>query len=140
MRVLLDTCVISEISRESGHPRVRARVKALRSRDLFLSVITVGELTKGIAVLAAGKKKEVFGKWLLALEQEYADRILPVDADTARISGELTAAAQGRGKTVSVSDGIIAATAICHGLYVMTRNVNDFCETGAMLLNPWEDA
>ena len=74
------------------------------------------------------------------LEQDYAERILPVDAETARVWGELTAAAQSGGKAVSVSDGLIAATAIRHGLHVMTRNVSDFRDTGAMLINPWEDA
>jgi len=74
------------------------------------------------------------------LEQDYAERILPVDAETARVWGELTAAARARGKTVSVSDGLIAATALRHGLHVMTRNVSDFIDTGAMLINPWENA
>jgi len=140
VRVLLDTCVVSEARREKGHPRVRAQVEAMRSRDMFLSVITVGELTKGITLLPRGKKKDALSGWLLALEQDYAERILPVDAETARAWGELTAAAQRRGKTVSVSDGIIAATAIRHGLHVITRNVSDFHETGAMLINPWEEA
>lgn len=140
MRALLDTCVVSEVRRETGHPRVRSRVEAIRSEDLFLSVITAGELTKGIALLPAGKRKDALSEWLLTLEQDYAERILPVDAEIARIWGELTAAAQGRGKTISVSDGIIAATAIRHGLHVMTRNVSDFRETGAMLINPWKDA
>jgi len=136
---LLDTCVISEIRREQGRPRVRAQVGAIRNRDLFLSVITVGELTKGITLLPAGRKKDALSEWLLVLEQDYAERILPVDAETARVWGELTAAAQSGGKTVSVSDGLIAATAIRHGLHVMTRNVSDFRDTGAMLINPWED-
>ena len=140
MRALLDTCVVSEARRKKGHPGVRAQVEAIRSRDLFVSVITVGELTKGIALLPGGKKKDALSEWLLALEQDYAERILPVDAETAQVWGELTAAAQRRGKTVSVSDGIIAATAIRHGIHVMTRNVSDFRETGAMLINPWENS
>jgi predicted nucleic acid-binding protein len=140
MRALLDTCVVSEARREKGHPRVRAQVEAIRNRDLFVSVITVGELAKGIALLPGGKKKDALSEWLLALEQDYAERILPVDAETARVWGELTAAAQRRGKSVSVSDGIIAATAIRHGIHVMTRNVSDFRETGAMLINPWENS
>ena len=57
MRALLDTCVVSEARREKGHPRVRAQVEAIRSRDLFLCVITVGELTKGITLLPGGKKR-----------------------------------------------------------------------------------
>ena len=140
MRVLLDTCVLSELRRKKGHARVRSRVEGLRSRDLFLSVITVGELTKGIAMLRGGNKKDALVRWLQTLEQDYSHRILPVDTEIARIWGELAATAQGRGKTTSVSDGIIAATAIWHGLYVMTRNVNDFVDSGVMLINPWESA
>ena len=140
MRVLLDTCVVSELQRKSCHPRVREAVRNLRTRDMFLSVITIGELTKGIALLPAGKKKEALRDWLSAIEQEGDRRILPVDKEAAQIWGEFTAGAQGRGKTVSAADGLIAATALRHGLHVMTRNSSDFHETGAMLINPWEDA
>ena len=138
MRLLLDTCVISEARRWVGHPAVLALLQSIRSEDLFLSVITVGELAKGIALLPVGKGKNLLRDWLLTLERDYAERILPVDGETARTWGELTAAAQRRGKAVSVSDGLIAATAIRHGITVVTRNVGDFLETGAMLINPWD--
>ena len=140
MRLLLDTCVISEARRSKGHTRVLALLDSIRSEDLFLSVITVGELAKGIALLPGGKRKQLLRNWLLTLERDYAARILPVDGETARTWGELTAAAQRRGKAVSVSDGLIAATAIRHGITVVTRNVSDFRETGAMLINPWDQA
>jgi len=140
VRILLDTCVISEIQRPKGNAGVRQRVEDTPSKDLFLSVLTVGELVKGISALDAGQRKNGLGRWLLSLEHEYADRILPVDVETTRIWGELTATAQKHGKTISVPDGLIAATAIRHGLHVMTRNVSDFQETGAMLINPWEQA
>ncbi len=140
MRVLLDTCVVSELQRAAGNKRVRLRVESIRSQDLFISVITLGELTRGVKRLPAGKKKKALGAWILRLEQVYGKRILPLDADTARIWGELTAAAQECGKPVGAADRPIAATGIRHGLHVMTRNVSDFSETGAMLINPWEDA
>ena len=140
MRVLLDTCVISELQRTARNKRVRSRVESIRSHDLFMSIITVGELTQGVTRLPAGKRKKTLGAWILRLEQEYGKRILPVDADTARIWGELTATARECGKPVGAADGLIAATGIRHGLHVMTRNVSDFSETGAMLINPWEDA
>lgn len=138
MRVLLDTCVISAVRRRTGNPAALAQLEKIRDRDLFLSVITIGELTKGIALLSVGNKKKQLGEWLLALERDYSERILPVDPEAARIWGELAAAAQDRGKPVSVSDGLIAATAIRHGLHMMTRNVTDFADTGVMLINPWE--
>lgn len=140
MRVLLDTCVLSEIRKEHGSPRVRERVQAIRSEYLYLSVVTLGELSKGISLLGEGARRMELQRWLLTLEQDYAERILPIDAETARIWGEATAAAQQAGKTVPACDGLIAATAIQNGLYVMTRNVADFEPTGARLINPWEDA
>ncbi|GJM45215.1 MAG: ribonuclease VapC [Gemmatimonadota bacterium] len=140
MNVLLDTCVVSEVRRTQGHPRVRERVEAIRSQNLFLSVVTLGEVTKGISLLDDGAQKEALSRWLLMLEQDYAARILPIDVDTSRIWGEITARAQRRGRVVPACDGLIAATAIRHGLHVMTRNTADFQETGAMLINPWEDA
>jgi len=139
MRVLLDTCVVSELQRGTCHPRVRGAVQNTRTRDLYLSVITVGELTKGIAMLGGGKKREALTDWFSALVQESSGRILPIDVEAARIWGELTASAQRRGKTVGAADGLIAATALRHGLQVMTRNTSDFCETGAMLTNPWDE-
>ena len=105
-----------------------------------MSVVTLGELARGVSLLRAGKKKSLLRVWLMTLEQEYGDRILSVDADTARIWGELTATTLQRGKTIGAADGLIAATGIRYGLHVMTRNVNDFSETGAMLINPWDDA
>ena len=140
MRVLIDTCVVSELHRKAGSAPVRSRVESIRTQDLFMSVVTLGELTRGVALLRTGKKKGLLRAWILTLEQEYCDRILPLDSDTARIWGELTAAAQERGKTIGAADGLIAATGIRHGLHVMTRNVGDFSETGAMVINPWEDA
>jgi len=139
VRVLLDTCVISEIARPQGNERVRDRVSAIRSQDLFLSVITIGEIAKGIALLDAGRKKRAYGQFLLGLQQDYGARLLPVDHETARLWGELTAGCSKRGITVSTGDGLIAATAIQHGLSVMTRNVDDFQKTGAMFVNPWQD-
>jgi len=140
VRILLDTCVVSEISRPQGNPAVRQRVEDTPNKDLLMSVLTVGELVKGIGMLDTGKRKDRLSRWLLSLEQEYADRIIPVDTETSRIWGEITAEAQKRGKIVSVPDGLIAATAIRHGLHVMTRNVSDFQETGAMLIDPLEQA
>lgn len=136
----MDTCVISENLRPNGEQRVKDRVRALRSQDTFLSTITIGEIAKGIALLDHGRRREAFAEFLLGLEQDFESRILGIDVETARIWGETTAAAQRRGKAIPPTDGLIAATAIRHGLHVATRNVADFAETGVMLVNPWEDA
>ena len=137
MRVLLDTCVLSEIRRPKGHPRVRRAVETLDSEDLFLSVVSIGEIAKGIALLKDTQKKDDLLVWMQALEADYADRVLVVDLETSHIWGELTAEAQRAGKIVPTSDGLIAATARRHGLHVMTRNTEHFKAAGVLLLDPW---
>lgn len=139
MRVLLDTCVLSELQKPQCNEAVKKAIMELNSEQLFLSIITIGEIIKGIALLKESKKKHELSSWLLNLEHYYADRILSIDLETSRIWGEQTAAAQKAGKIVSVSDGLISATAIRHGLHIMTRNMNDFKPMGAMLINPWEN-
>jgi len=138
MKVLLDTCVLSEIRRSQGKQIVKDTVAALPDEDIFLSAITIGEIIKGISLLKDTKQKAHLEDWIEALERHYQERILPFDVETSRIWGELTATAQKNGQIVAAPDGQIAATAKQHGLYVMTRNVKDFEPTGAMLINPWE--
>ncbi len=137
MKVLLDTCVLSELRRPNGHPRVRQAVGVLDDENIFLSVISVGEIFKGIALLRESPKKRALETWLQTLERSYADRVLPIDLETSRTWGELTAAAQKAGRALHAADGLIAATALRHGLRVMTRNTADFERTGVLLLNPW---
>ncbi len=138
MRVLLDTCVLSELNRQDGGLKeVRDAVSQISDDAVFISVVTLGEITKGVELLETGKRKNKLISWLNGLETQFSDRLLPVDSETARIWGELTARAQRAGKTVHAADGLIAATGLRHGLHVMTRNVGDFEPTGAMLLNPW---
>lgn len=139
MRVLLDTCVLSEIRKADGNRDVRRAVEKILDDDLFVSVLSIGEITKGIELLEDGKRKRALQSWLQTLERDYASRILPVDQEAGHIWGELTAAAQKQGKIVTSNDGLIAATARRHGLHIMTRNIADFQPTGAMLLNPWEE-
>ncbi len=137
MRVLLDTCVVSDLRRLKGDPGVRRAVESIESDELFVSVLSVGEIAKGITILKESKKKRALQAWLQAMERHYADRVLPVDLETSHIWGELTAAGQKLGKTVPGIDGLIAATALRHGLHVMTRNTEHFAAAGVLLLNPW---
>jgi toxin FitB len=137
VRVLLDTCVLSELRKPKADAGVRQSVDEIPDDDLFISVISIGEIAKGIALLNDSRRKRDLQSWLQALERDYADRILPVDLETAHIWGELTAAAQRNGQPVAASNGLIAATTRRHGLHIMTRNVSDFAPTGVMLINPW---
>lgn len=140
MRVLLDTCVLSDIRRPDGNAAVKASVVALDTDSIFISVLSVAEVTKGISLLPESARKRELTAWLQALERDHADRILPLDLETAHVWGELAAAAQRAGRGLPAVDGLIAATAHRHGLHVMTRNVDDFSFTGVLLVNPWDNA
>jgi len=140
VKVLLDTCTLSELRLPKPDAGVASAIRDLDSDDLFVSAITIGEIVKGVALLQDGQKKRQLQSWLQTLERHYGDRLLPVDLETCRMWGELTAAAQKAGRTIPASDGLIAATARRHGLYIMTRNTADFESSGVPLLNPWENA
>lgn len=139
MRVLLDTCVLSELRHPKGDVRVRRAIESIDEEDLFVSVLSIGEIVKGIALLKESHNKRALQGWLQTMERFYAGGLLTVDLEVSRIWGELTASAQKTGRSVSASDGLIAATARRHGLHVMTRNIADFQPTGVLLLNPWAD-
>ena len=138
MSFLLDTCVLSELARPHPDARVSDWLDDQDVASLHLSVLTVGEIEKGVAVLPRGRKKRSLTTWLATLRSTYADRLLPIDTAVAAIWGRTTATAELRGRRLGVVDGLIAATAMHHGLMVVTRNVRDFDATGVGLLNPWE--
>jgi predicted nucleic acid-binding protein len=140
VRSLLDTCVVSELRKPDGNPAVKSAVAEIADSDLFLSVLTVGEIAKGIALLDPGPKKKALSSWLAGLESQFRDRILAVDVETARIWGELTARAQKTGVTIPATDGLLAATALRHGLHIMTRNTRHFASSGAFIIDPWQDS
>ncbi|WP_437186741.1 type II toxin-antitoxin system VapC family toxin [Planctomicrobium sp. SH668] len=139
MRTLVDTCILSEVQRRQGNPLVRERFETLLVEEIYLSVLTIGELRKGIDKLNASAKKRSLSVWLEQLVLTAHERILPIDTETAVIWGEVTAKAERKGKQIPAVDGLIAATALRHGLHLMTRNVADFEATGVMLVNPWDD-
>jgi hypothetical protein len=134
---LLDTCAVSELKKPAPDPAVVAAIAAIPSEDLFLSVLSVGAIGKGIDLLADGRRKRELSAWLLRLERDYRDRLLSVDLDTAHIWGEITARRQKSGQALAAVDGLIAATALRHGLHLMTRNEADFADTGVLITDPW---
>lgn len=138
MRVLLDICVIPELRRTKSDTGVQRRVAELESNSLFLSVITLREFTKGIALLSEGRQRRDLALWLLGLEHQFAEQILPVDHEVARIWREIVANAQTKGVQIPVSAGLIAATAIHHGLHVMTQNTRHVYASGALIIDPWQ--
>jgi toxin FitB len=132
---LLDTNVISETRKARADSGVIAFLSAAEAAGLFLSVLTLGELRKGVA----GKRRtdpgaaDHLGAWVDGIETTFADRVLPIDAATARRWGELSA-----NRSLPVIDALIAATAISHGLTLVTRNTRDVESTGVPLVDPWQ--
>lgn len=137
MRVLLDTCVLAELRHPEGHPAVKAAVDLIPDDALYLSVITLGEVARGIGLLPAGRKRRGLETWLAGLEGRFADRILPVDHETARLWGELAARTRQAGLILPSVVGWLAATGLRHGLHVMTRQTPGFTMTGVPIVDPW---
>jgi toxin FitB len=140
MNALLDICVLTELRKADGHADVKAAVAEIPDENLYLSVLTVGEIAKGIALLAAGRKKKALTSWLAGLETNFGDRILGIDVETARLWGEITARAQKSGIIIPGVDWLMAATALRHGLHLMTRNTRYFEASGALVIDPWQDS
>jgi predicted nucleic acid-binding protein len=134
---LLDTNAISEPGRPRPDPAFTAWFDAIPEADVFLSVVTVGELQRGVAMLQPGEKREKLEASQEAVLRIYGDRILKIDVPTALVWGELTAKHRRRGLNPSVSDELIAATALVHDLIVVTRNVSDFEGSGCKIVSPW---
>jgi toxin FitB len=137
VRVLLDTCALAELRHPQGNAAVKAAVALISDDDLYLSVLVVGEIAKGVALLRDGRKKRDLDAWLTGLENQFAERILPVDRETARLWGDISARAQQASLVLPAIDGLLAATALRHGLHVMTRNKRHFAPTGALIIDPW---
>jgi predicted nucleic acid-binding protein len=137
VRVLLDTRTIAEVRKPRPDARVITALEMIPDEDLFLSVLSVGEVTKGVMLLEGGTRRDELSEWLVALHGRFADRILPLDLEIAKIWGELTARAQKQGITIPPIDGLLAAAVLRHGMHVMTRNSKHFEESGAQVINPW---
>lgn len=139
MSFLIDTCAISEFAGVAPHPKVSAWFKSQVPSSLFLSVLTFGEIERGLVLLDPGRRQRALAAWLGELRTLYQERILPVDETVAAIWGRLTAESRKRGRILKTVDGLIAATAHSRGFAVVTRNVANFAESGIVLINPWAD-
>lgn len=136
---LVDTNIPSELTRETPDARVAAFLKNAGKESVFLSVMTIGEICKGIDLLPVSKKRSGLQSWLdTDVRSWFGGRILPVTESIAERWGHLAAATKQRGIATTVVDGVIAATALEHGLTLVTRNVKDFAGLGVVLLNPWD--
>lgn len=136
VKYLLDTNIISEIRKGPRcHPNVAAWYSNLEEESLYLSVLVLGEIRKGIEGLRGrdAGKANVLDLWLEQLQTSFQSQILPVDITISQEWGRLSSL-----HTVPVIDGLLAATATAHRLVLVTRNTRDFADLGIQLLNPFE--
>jgi predicted nucleic acid-binding protein len=134
---LLDTNVILELVRRKPDPRVTAWVESADENLIYLSVLTLGEIRKGVASLKDAARRVDLEAWLDGdLVVRFEGRILPVDRAIANRWGRITAQVGPR-VALPVIDGLLAATAIHHNLTLVTRNTKDVAATGVPVFNPW---
>ncbi|TVQ02415.1 MAG: type II toxin-antitoxin system VapC family toxin [Balneolaceae bacterium] len=138
MSYLIDTCCISELVKKKPNPNV---IKWFADRDefsMFLSVITFGELRKGIEKLPDSKKKKELNRWVKEdLKHRFKNRILNINLEEVNKWGQILAAAEKNGRPLPAIDSLIAATAQVHDLLVVTRNTQDMEGSGVEVINPW---
>ena len=135
LQYLLDTNILSETRKKQANERVMAFLSAAEPSALFISVLSLGELRKGVSLKNRSDAEAArrLGTWVDGLEFSFGDRILGVDAAIARQWGELSAQ-----RSRPVVDTLLAATALVHELTLVTRNVSDVRDLGVKLLDPWD--
>lgn len=135
MRYLLDTNILSEARRPRGDEGVKSWISSVPAGDLYLSVLVIGEVRRGVERLKRRDpdQAEIYEAWLGAVLHDYTDRILPVDAKVAEEWGRISVP-----DPVPIVDGLMAATAKVRGMTFVSRNTADVARTGVLLLNPFE--
>lgn len=138
MRLLLDTNVLSEVTRPAPDARVLEWLDGLDEDRSFISVVSIAEIRRGVALMDEGRKREALAEWLARdLPQRFEQRVLSVDEPVALAWGDLMGLAKRQGRGLSSMDGLIAATAIARQLTLATRNAKDFEGFGIELFDPW---
>ncbi len=139
MKALLDTCVISELVSKKPNPKVIEYVDLLDPEDVYLSVITIGEIVKGIEKLPRSRRKTDLYNWLKDdLLVRFEGNVVALDTEVLIEWGALTARLESVGKTMPAIDSLIAATALAKGMILVTRNASDFEDAKVEIVNPWK--
>lgn len=140
MRLLLDTNVLSEVTKPRPHEGVLKWLHGLDEDRTFISIMSIAEIRRGIALMDGGLKRDALDEWLAHdLPQRFESRILPVEGPVALAWGDLMALAKRNGRGLASMDGLIAATAVAHQLTLATRNTKDFEGFGIDIIDPWVD-
>lgn len=135
---LLDTNIISELVKAKPEPRVTAWIDSIDENLLHLSVLTLGEIRKGIGTLRDASRRVRLEAWLESdLVARFAERILPIDRAVADRWGRIAARAAAAKSPLPAIDGLLAATALDRNLTLVTRNTKDVGVSGVAVFNPW---
>ena len=139
MKFLLDTCVLSEFIRKKPSSKLIDWLSSKNENDLYLSVLTIGELQQGISKLDQGKRKLLLQNWLdNDISSRFHHRMIEIDRNIIDHWGRLWGMAMKKGNTMPVIDSLLAATAIAHGMTIVTRNVTDLQLGEVLIRNPWD--
>ncbi len=139
MNYLLDTCVLSEFTRYRPEEKVIRWVDSVDEEELLVSVVTLGEVHRGIEKLPGSHRKTELTTWLdEQLITRFMGRIIPLDLPAMQVWGTLTARMDALGTPMGVMDSLIAASALSRNLVLVTRNVRDFQGCNIRLINPWD--
>ena len=139
MSFLLDTNVISEPKQKLPNEKVLKWLDEQDETKIFLSVLTIGEIRKGITRLDSGKRRAELENWLEKLRARFSRRILPLSERTFLVWGKMYGEFEKKGIIRSAFDSLLEATALEHDLIFVTRNVKNFQNSQVTILNPWED-
>ncbi|WP_337844461.1 type II toxin-antitoxin system VapC family toxin [Thermus sp.] len=139
MSYLLDTNVVSETAKPRPDPGVLAWLAHHWVEEAYLSALTLGELVQGLARAPEGKRP-LLEAWLEGIKTRFRERILPLDEGVMETWGLLTGTAFLQGRPLSPLDAMLAATALRHGLVLVTRNAAPFQGLPVRVLNPWREA
>jgi toxin FitB len=137
LNYLLDTCVISELVKPNPDKDMVNWIQDTPTERLFLSVITIGEIRKGLTKLPDSKRKDLLTNWLNSLIEDYQNRIISIDLTVAENWGIIQGKSEKKGLAMPSIDSLIAAIAYTHNLVVVTRNVDDFETSDLPINNPW---
>lgn len=137
MKFLLDTNVLSEMRKPTPSKEVMNWISSIENEHLYISSITLGEISRGINKLPDGQKKNELIVWLDKIQNVFRYQTLSIDSEAAIKWGELSAAGLRAGKSVSTIDFLIGATAYTNGAILVTRNTKDFEDLPIQVLNPW---
>ena len=137
MNYLLDTCVLSEYKKTKPNPKIIEWLDKASDDSLYLSVLTIGEIEKGIARMPPSKRKTDLEGFVETLLARFDRRLFDLDAPIMRRWGKMAGTLQIKGRILPVIDSLMAATALEHDLTLVTRNEADFEATGVKVLNLW---